>query len=374
MAGEQTAPTTGPGKTQDDSGQSLSLLAKDYFGENFTGEVKPPKPDKTKDDDAADDTNGQRDDADTDDGSDADGAGDAGNQDADDTPAEGDDGDGEAISTVEELIAHQEWDPEWFNSLEVPVKVDGKPAAASMRDLVASYQMNAAADKRLEDAKAKATAQTKELAEKSEQIDQQIVAAAKLMETAEKLLDADESAVDWTALRTEDPAEYSAKKAEFADRRKAIDEAKRETVNAYQSVTDERKAEQTEAMKKRLEKEHELLLEKLPEWRDQPTAKAERTKLSDYLMNQGFTKEDVMGASDHRLILLARKAMLYDDGKSKVAAAKKKVAKVPKVMRPGTPKPQEQAKREKVDKAKSRLQQSGSIDDAMAFLKAKRGG
>jgi heme-binding NEAT domain protein len=70
---------------------------------------------------------------------------------------------------------------------------------------------------------------------------------------------------------------------------------------------------------------------------------------------------------------MARKAMQFDKGgQAKVSAAKKKVAKVPKTMKPGAPKPQEQINQEQVAKHKAKLKKSGKLDDAMELLRARR--
>jgi hypothetical protein len=248
------------------------------------------------------------------------------------------------ISSVSELIEHNAYDPEWFNALKVPIKVDGKPAEATIQDLVASYQMKEAAERRLEEAKSKAKTVTQELAEKSEAVQGQFAVAAKMIERVEALVDRESSSVDWKRLREDDPAEYSAKKAELAERRQEIEQMKRDAAEDYRKATEGQWQETAKQQRERLHAEHAALIEKLPDWRDESKAAEEKGKLAKYLISQEFTEQDVMGASDHRLIVLARKAMLYDEGRTKVDAAKKRVAKVPKVMKPGTQKPAPKAR------------------------------
>ena len=107
--------------------------------------------------------------------------------------------------------------------------------------------------------------------------------------------------------------------------------------------------------------------------KDSEKAMAEKTKLVGYLTREGFAQNDVLGASDHRLIVMARKAMLFDELQVSSKAAMKKVAALPKVMKPGASKPQSQVSTEKLQQARARLQKSGSLDDAFALLKAQRG-
>jgi len=278
----------------------------------------------------------------------------------------------EPIASFEELIEHQEWDPEWAKSLKVPVKVDGEEAEATIDDLVSNYQMNTAAEKRLEEAKSKAKSITEEAAERSKAVEERFATAAKLIENAEKLIDEDSERINWAQLREDDPAEYSAKKTEVAERRERIERMKREAAEEYRSSIQQYQEKTREERQQMLQKEQEALVQAIPEFADEKKAAAEKKQIAEYLMNQGFSEQDVMGASDHRLIVLARKAMLHDSGQQKVDAARKKVAKVPKVVKPGTPKPKEKVNEEKVQKARDRFRKSRNLDDAFELMKTRR--
>ncbi len=257
-------------------------------------------------------------------------------------------GDGDTIQSLSDLIASQEWDPEWVDALEVDVKVDGKPAKATMSDLVRSYQIGQAAEHRLEEAKSKAKSIIEDAAEKSKGLEGQYAVVAKLIEGAEALIDQDVKAIDWNKLREDDPAEYAAKKQEVADRREAVNKLKQEAGSSWQQSAETTSAERQEQMRQFVEAERAKLLDKRPEWRDESKAKAEKAQLADYLLKEGFTQQDIANAADHRLILLGLKAMLYDQGQAKVSTAKKKVVKAPKTMKPGPktdqkPKPKDAA-------------------------------
>lgn len=360
MTEEAAAPTTEPNEITERAApvRSFSLLAKEMFGDEFKGEVKTETEPKEQVEEAK--------------SSDAE---------QEEAPA---DGDGETesatetdeapISSVSELIEHLETDPEWFNGLKVQVKVNDKPVETTLSDLIKNYQIEEAAKDRLEQAKAKAQAVNQELAEKSQALEGQFAVVAKMVEGAEALLNQDVRAVDWAKLREDDPAEYAARHAEIRERRDRIELMKRDAVTSWQEAGAKTQAERLVQLRQHLQSEQSALLENLPEWRDDAKAKAEKAQLADYLLKRGFTQQDVMGASDHRLVLLARKAMLFDQGQAKVDVAKKKLAKVPKVMKPGAAKPQEQISRERLEHSHSKLRKTGSFDDALAYLKAKRGG
>ena len=91
------------------------------------------------------------------------------------------------------------------------------------------------------------------------------------------------------------------------------------------------------------------------------------------MKSQGFSEQDALGLIDHRAILIARKAMLYDESQVKTKAMKKKLVKVPKILKSGTTKSQDQVDQEKLAQVKKRLRETGSIDDAFKVLQARRG-
>ncbi len=144
-AGEESAKT---------APMSLSLLAQEEFGDDFHGDVDTTPPKKPQDDtepepelpipgepaEGDDDVGGGEENVQVE-GDDAE-------------PSKPDDADAEAdekpIATVRELIDHLEADPEWFDALQVDVKVHDKASRVSLKDLKDSYEVRTAADERLE--------------------------------------------------------------------------------------------------------------------------------------------------------------------------------------------------------------------------------
>lgn len=363
MAEEDTPTTEQP---------NMSLLAKQRFGPDFHGEVKeeieePEAPEEPETPEEPEEP-----------------------EEEPESPEEPEEGPGEEPEEPEkpEEPEHQEYElPQVAQMLGVEEdqldvdddgrvvlqgKVDGEPVRMSVKEYLDKFQMLSAADKRLEEAKSKREELLTEAEKRSTELNEQWTVAANMIERAEKLLDQDMGEIDWKALREDDPAEYSAKKAEIADRRQQIENMKTEARQAYQQSVQQQQVQSKEQLQEFLAKEQEALLSKLPEWQDDAKAKAEKTQLVGYLKDEGFEENEISNAMDHRLILLARKAMLYDQGQKKVDTAKKKVAKVPKVVKPGASKPADQVNKQKIDKAKQRLSKSGNIDDAFALLRARR--
>jgi hypothetical protein len=61
-----------------------------------------------------------------------------------------------------------------------------------------------------------------------------------------------------------------------------------------------------------LKSEQQKLQEKLPEWRDSKVQAGESRAIAEMLIQHGYSQEELGTLADHRALLLARKAMLYD--------------------------------------------------------------
>lgn len=247
-------------------------------------------------------------------------------------PAKSEEDEGEPVATFAELMEAKELDSEWVETLTIPVKVNGEDGEVAIKDLVASYRMNQAAEERLEKVKVQAKTANEEIAKQTESLNTQLAAAARLMSRAEAAIAADEDSIDEN-LKEDDPAEYLLKKAEIKERRDGIEAAKREVTEEITLEAQQRAELMQEQHQQYVELESAQLLEKIPEWKDEEKAKAEKPKIAEYLIAQGFPQEEVMAVADHRLILVARKAMLHDAMSNN--APLKKVVKTPKVMKPG---------------------------------------
>jgi predicted nucleic acid-binding Zn-ribbon protein len=97
-------------------------------------------------------------------------------------------------------------------------------------------------------------------------------------------------------------------------------------------------------------------------------AKALKKDLSDFAIKVGFNEDDLSKVTDHRLVLLLNKAMLYDKAQAKAPQIKNKIDKALESSAPGS-----RTTPQKVDKAqaaKERLRKSGSIHDGAAVLTA----
>lgn len=277
---------------------------------------------------------------------------------------------GANIDSWEELVESQAWEPEWANKLQHTVKVDGEESKVSTADLKASYQMQEAAEKRLNESKDKAKALNQAVAEKSEQLNEQFSVAAALIDNAERLLDSDEAKLD-PNLRTQDPAEWAAQEREIEKRRTTISELKVNAQSEYQKAAQLNQVEREKQLAEVIDGEQRKLSTAIPEWADQAVATADKAKLASYLTSVGYSEQELSQAYDSRMIVMARKAMLHDDRDTAIDPAKKKLRSIPKTLKSGTPKSETQTQLQQRDKLKAKLKASGKLEDAMALFKLR---
>ncbi|SDC65837.1 hypothetical protein SAMN05428966_10257 [Massilia sp. PDC64] len=131
---------------------------------------------------------------------------------------------------------------------------------------------------------------------------------------------------------------------------------------ALQQINEQRTQEKAEADRHHAMDQREKLLAKVPEWKDEAKAKAEVSQLKEYLVQQGYEPGEA-DFTDHRSVILARKAMQYDALMARAKATQTKVAAAPpKVARTSAPVPANDGRPTSV----RRFEQTGSRDDAAA--------
>ena len=146
---------------------------------------------------------------------------------------------------------------------------------------------------------------------------------------------------------------------------------------AQQRQTSEKQTKFSEFAKR----EDSAFAEKVPDMGDPEKAARLQKQALNVLKDIGFS-EDELGKSwngqgdlslrDHRVQLLVRDAIMWRDAQAKAKAATTKP--VPPVVRPGAATAQPAAREQELQSLSKRLDQTGSLKDAAAFLRARRAG
>jgi len=256
-------------------------------------------------------------------------------------------------------------DPEDIEYVEeqlYTVKVDGEEMQVTSEELVKSYQLERAAQKRMQEAA--------ELRKNSEAEMQALATQREKYGQALERIEAQLNSVQeqpkeyWDKLYQEDPLEWAKQRDAYRDRKEGLArvQAERERVNQ------EQQAQQMQQHQQYLVEQQERLLERIPEWRDEDTAMREKQAIITHAQRMGFSEQELATASDSRAIEVLRKAYLYDELMANKPAAQKKVKKAPKVVKSGTPKSKKQVNANRSKQALERLTKTGSKDAAVDLL------
>lgn len=221
------------------------------------------------------------------------------------------------------------------------------------------------------------TRKTQELAEQRKaleaqysEIERERAQYAQMLPALQQRLEQKEQEPDWDTLYDTDPT--MAAKAERQWRKQQ--EERQAQIAAVQAEQQRVQALQQEKMQQMQEQyvtqQREMLPEVIPEWRDSKVAAQEATQIRDFLLGEGFTEQDISGLTNATLVKLARKAMLYDRGETRVTAAKAKPKKArAKTLKSGTKASQPRPKSD-AQKAIQNAKQSGRVQDAAQAIRA----
>lgn len=230
------------------------------------------------------------------------------------------------------------------------VKIDGEELEVTLDELQKGYMMGK-----------DYTRKTMSLAEQRKQVEAKVAEIDANLEEAKSVIDLE---LDWfdsaeaKELRQYDPDEYL----------KRFEKIKGKA-DKFQKLKAKRESEMTAMRQEQLKKEQELLRQKIPDWMDDTTVQREYPKLVESMKSVGFDENELTGISDHRMMVLARKAMLYDQIMNQDVSGKK-VKTPPKSATPGTPKSPTEASDRKIKEMRERLRKKGDMSSASAAIRS----
>ena len=260
--------------------------------------------------------------------------------------------------TSEEQSGEEEESEEQEQPQAFTVKVDGKEVEVTLDELQKGYS-------RTQDY----TRKTQQIAETRKAVEAEAAAIraereqyAQLLGALQAQLQSSEPQIDLDRLYHEDPIEWVRQKEVMRERQEKLGAIQSEQQRLSQGAQDE----QQRAMEAQLASQQEALLAALPDWKDPKKAKAEKALVIESAKAAGFSDEDLKSVYDHRLVLLLRKAALFDQMVSKRQGIKPVVNNGPRTAKPGAA-GRVSTTTESV-RAKQRLAKTGRIDDAASAI------
>lgn len=163
----------------------------------------------------------------------------------------------------------------------------------------------------------------------------------------------------------DNPQEFLRQTAQYNQRAQLMQQAMAER----QGLAQQQQALHQQRHSQMLEAERERLSSAIPEWRDSKAQQADQKLIADTLSKAGYRPEEISSIADHRAVVLARKAALYDQMMS--VRAKQAPAPLPKPIRPGA---SGSTKTDSVaSRARERLSRNPSDMNALAGLLGSSG-
>jgi hypothetical protein len=164
-----------------------------------------------------------------------------------------------------------------------------------------------------------------------------------------------------------DPVQYLRQK-EIHEREAARLQAAMSEMQRAQQLNS---AEQQKAIEQMVTAAREKLPELIPAWKDPKAYERDRTAMRGFLEKAGYSKEEIDQAYDPRAVALAWKAMRYDELTSKkLTPTAPPLQKAPPAAASAPPASSQNSARRAGKEARSRLAQTGRIDDAAAAIRA----
>ena len=143
-------------------------------------------------------------------------------------------------------------------------------------------------------------------------------------------------------------------------------------VQAEQARVAKEQAKESESMMRaHLAQQSDLMLEKLPQWRDEKVRLTERDELITYAKSLGYTDDEIANAADHRAIVALYHSWQLSKLNAAKPEAKKRVRKAPKMAKAGVPRSKNEVAARRKAKLADRHASEGSIASAVDLLLAR---
>lgn len=213
------------------------------------------------------------------------------------------------------------------DGVQFKAKIDGKETSVPFNDAIVAYQKRGHLDNQNREVAAlKKEVQTQRTQLQS-QYSEKLQMAEDLTALAYQDIQSDYQSINWEELRAEDPGEYAAKQQEYNQRVDGL----AQRLGKIQAERTQQKPDLTEARKEMAQ----ALIEQIDEWSDSSVADKEYLDIGNYALTQGFDAESFNSTTDPRMIMMLRKAMLFDGLQQKKPAITNVVRRAAKLAKPG---------------------------------------
>ena len=257
---------------------------------------------------------------------------------------------------AEEAVAEEEATQDINENSEEPsytVKVDGSEMEVTLDELLRGYQREADYTRKTSELSLEKSRHNDMMQQSQSEINQKLSKLTELTSAAQQELQNEYSNIDFEKLYEDDPVEAARLEHKMRKRAENLQQIQRETqenqMNEFQRYIQEQQAK---------------VATLIPEFADPAKASRMKSDMRTYLTKLGYNDKEIASVYDSRQVMLIKDAMAFDKLKKSNVRVTKKVAKAPKVLKPGVAKTKaEQASKQRRDKL-NRLKKTGGVRDA----------
>lgn len=257
---------------------------------------------------------------------------------------------------AEEAVVEEEATQDINENSEEPsytVKVDGSEMEVTLDELLRGYQREADYTRKTSELSLEKSRHNDMMQQSQSEINQKLSKLTELTSAAQQELQNEYSNIDFEKLYEDDPVEAARLEHKMRKRAENLQQIQRETqenqMNEFQRYIQEQQAK---------------VATLIPEFADPAKASRMKSDMRTYLTKLGYNDKEIASVYDSRQVMLIKDAMAFDKLKKSNVRVTKKVAKAPKVLKPGVAKTKaEQASKQRRDKL-NRLKKTGGVRDA----------
>lgn len=171
--------------------------------------------------------------------------------------------------------------------------------------------------------------------------------------------------VNWNQLAVENPTEH----VRLTQRANTINATLQQIRNHQAQIAKQSEEARLKSLQDSAAEARETLNREIPGgWNDDLYVKLQKGAVNHY----GFLPEEIGNVVDARIIMALHDGLKYRELVSGKPIAQQRVAKAPLAVRPGAAPTKADVRQSAVEKAREAARKSGSIDDALALMQAKR--
>jgi hypothetical protein len=233
------------------------------------------------------------------------------------------------------------------------VKVDGSEMEVTLDELLRGYQREADYTRKTSELSLEKSRYNDMMQQSQSEINQKLSKLTELTSAAQQELQTEYSNIDFEKLYEDDPVEAS-----------RLEHKMRKRAENLQRIQEETRNNQMNEFQKYIQEEQAKVATLIPDFSDPAKASRMKSDMRNYLTKLGYNDKEISSVYDSRQVVLIKDAMAYDKLKKSNVKVTKKVAKAPKVVKPGTAKTKaEVAAKQRRDKL-NHLKKTGGVRDA----------